>query len=141
MKIAFHFATVVHAIRPLDSVMTQHFSQAYAPKPICWWNDVLGHGSSTFIWPRATPIIVGWFAGHCSVIFIIYIIYVTADRTIQPGGQHATRGPRVGDPCTKTTQSDDNVCDITVCFDETAAPVRIISERPSYNTVTLRIFG
>jgi len=25
---------------------------------------VLKHGSPTFIWPRVTPIIVGWLAGH-----------------------------------------------------------------------------
>jgi len=41
----------------------------------------------------------------------------------------------------KTALSDDNACDITGIFAETAAPVRIIPERPSYNIVTLCIFG
>ena len=72
-------------------------------------------GSPNLLWQRATPAILGWFAGrkwknnskgipnclnHC-VIFIVHTRFtnVAAGRIIQPAG------PRFGEPCLRTSWS------------------------------------
>jgi hypothetical protein len=41
MIIAFHFATLVHALRPLDPVMTRQLCTGKQTAAIWWWNAVL----------------------------------------------------------------------------------------------------
>lgn len=88
----------------------------YLPVLLIFFYFVLDHGTLTFLWQKATHLIVGWFSqathgkitvngipnclNYCKIfVFNAQFINVAVVHITKPGRQHGPCGPQVGDPC------------------------------------------